>query len=85
MEMNANEMIKNMNAWTADDLEPYLGKYVAWRVDGKVILAASDDPVDMVQKLDRAGVDRLDYLLDYIPTPEKVYEPGEPLPPDQIQ
>ena len=69
--MNANKMIKNMNAWTADELQPYLGRYVAWPVDGKVILAASDDPVDMVKKLDEAGVDALDYIIDFIPEPEK--------------
>jgi len=82
MEFDVNEMIRNMNAWTYEQLQPYLGKHVAWRNDGKAILAAADDLGDLIDGLDRQGVDRDAYTLDYIPEPDVIEPPTIPTPPE---
>lgn len=45
--MNANEHIENRNQFPQEELAKYAGQYVAWSLDGRRIVAANKDPVEL--------------------------------------
>jgi hypothetical protein len=48
------------------------GKYVAWSPDGKHIIAANDDPMQVVAALKSAGYNPAECVLSSIPASDEV-------------
>ena len=48
--------IDNRNKWTYEQLEPYLGQWVAWNLDGKSIVAHARELKEVFRLLEQAGV-----------------------------
>jgi hypothetical protein len=59
------EMIANANAYPQEKKLPHLGKYVAWSMDCKEILASGWTPEEVYEEMDRLGRD--DFITDYFP------------------
>ena len=70
--MDMRELIRNRSQVSPDELEKYAGKYVAWRPDGKQIIAAGDDPLKVVAAVKSAGYDPEECVLSSIPESEEV-------------
>ena len=50
-------------------LEKYAGRYVAITNDGQRVLASAESGQEVVAEVDRQGVDRHDYFIKRIRTP----------------
>lgn len=72
----ANELTKNINAHTYEELAPYIGQHVAWSEDGTKVLCADPVFANLMEKL--RGLDPATYILDYFPPPPVVLR-GEEL------
>ena len=70
--MDMREFIKNRSQVSPGELEKYAGKYVAWSPDGKLIIAADDDPMKVVAAVQAAGYDPAECVLSSIPESEEV-------------
>jgi hypothetical protein len=70
--MDMREFLKNRTQASPAELEKYAGKYVAWSPDGKQIIAADDDPLNVVAAIKSAGYDPAECVLSSVPTPEEV-------------
>lgn len=68
MSFDTATYIKNRRAFPLEELEKYAGQWVAWALDGRHIVAASDQSEDTLIALLRAtGKDPLQFVFDYIP------------------
>ncbi len=64
---------ENRSQVPAGDLARYAGKYVAWSLDGRQILADGADP-DLVEKqLVGAGLDPASVVLGYVDPPDEAF------------
>ena len=54
--------------WTPEQLEPYMGKFIAWAPDGESILAAATTPEELHKEVVRLGI--TDCVESYIPGPD---------------
>jgi hypothetical protein len=70
--MDMREFLTNRALVSASALERYAGKYVAWSPDGKQIIAADDDPLQVVAAVKSAGYDLADCVLSSVPASEEV-------------
>lgn len=70
--MNMREFLTNRTQVSPAELEKYAGKYVAWSPDGKQIIAADDDPIQVVAAVRSAGYDLEECVLSSVPAPEEV-------------
>ena len=70
--MDMREFLKNRSQVSPDELEKYAGKYVAWSPDGKRIVAADDDPIQVVATVRSAGFDPAECVLSSIPAAEEI-------------
>jgi Family of unknown function (DUF5678) len=70
--MDMREYLKNRSQVAADELEKYAGKYVAWSPDGKQIVAADDNPINVVAAVKLAGYNPAECVLSSVPFPEEV-------------
>ena len=67
-----NEFRRNQRLVPREELEKYNGQYVAWSPDGKVIVAAHVDPLQLDQILRDSGHDPEELLVAFIAVPEEV-------------
>jgi hypothetical protein len=58
---------ENVSRFSAEELEPYEGKYVAFSSDGARILAHADSYLDLVKKLDDMRLAPTEYEIEPIP------------------
>lgn len=65
--MSAGDTIRNMNAFPAEKLLLYAGKYVAWSGDGTAILAAADDVGELIDAVDARYRLGTEFGIEYIP------------------
>ncbi|MBA4063746.1 MAG: hypothetical protein C0501_08545 [Isosphaera sp.] len=66
-EFNANEFIRNQNAYPTGELLRYAGKHVAWSGDGTTILLAADTGEELIDLSDsRLPPDEF-FVLSYVP------------------
>ena len=72
--MDANQLIRNCNEQTADDLAPYLGQFIAWSEDGRQILAHGKDLPQLFRELDLKGI--VGYVIDSIPPQDEDFLGG---------
>ena len=70
--MDMGEFLKNRCAFSPSELEKYAGKYVAWSPDGMRIIAADDDPMNVVASVRSAGYDPAECVLSPVPAPDEV-------------
>jgi hypothetical protein len=62
---------ENRNRYPFEQLTPFEGQHVAWRLDGKRILASGEDRETVEKKLVAAGIDPSQVVFDYIDPPER--------------
>ena len=67
-----NLCTRNRNAWTFEQLLPYLGHWVAWNLDGKSIVAHHEDPVEVVRSYEALGLNGGDVLMERLPAEDEV-------------
>ena len=72
--MDANQLIRQCNQKSPEELGPFHGQWVAWSDDGCQILASATDLDNLFQEIDRRGLRR--YVLDRIPLPEEDFLGG---------
>jgi hypothetical protein len=70
--MDMREFLTNRAQVSAAELEKYAGKYVAWSPDGKQIIAADEDPMQVVARVKSAGYDPAECVLSSVPAAEEV-------------
>jgi hypothetical protein len=56
---------------TLEIVKTYGGMYVAWSRDGTRILDADANESLLNEKLRKAGVEQLDYVIDYVDRPDE--------------
>ena len=66
------EFLNNRKQFDPAGLVKYAGKYVAWRPDGKGIVAADDDPLKVVAAVESAGYDPAECVISSVPAAEEV-------------
>ena len=59
--------IENRNKWTFEQMEPYLGYWVAWSLDGTQIVAHDKDLGVVIRTAELLGKSSEEVLLDYLP------------------
>jgi hypothetical protein len=64
---------ENIRKVPMEDLAPYLGKHVAWSLDGAHIVASGDDYREVNDKVVAAGIPPNRVVFDYIKDPEISY------------
>ena len=67
-----NLCTRNRNAWTAEQIAPYLGQWVAWTLDGTRIVAHHEDPVEVVRAVSEMGLTGGDVLMERLPSEDEV-------------
>jgi hypothetical protein len=72
------ERITNMNNYPGEKIEPLLGQYVAWNMDGTEIIAADPDLEGLFKKLE--GVDPETYSVEGLPPRRIPTDPVTGLP-----
>jgi hypothetical protein len=70
--MNMHDFLSNRSKVSSVELEKYAGKYIAWSPDGTRVLAAADDPLQVVAILKSAGYDPAECVLSSVPADEEV-------------
>ena len=65
--MNANDYIRNRNAYPRDLLLQHAGKYVAWSGDGTTILADADDIGALIDAVDVRYPPDTEFVISYVP------------------
>ena len=72
--MNANQLIQECSAKTAQEMAPLEGQWVTWSKDGRQVLAHAADLDGLFREIDRKGV--TDYVIDSIPPADKGFLGG---------
>ena len=67
-----NLCTRNRNAWTFEQLLPYLGHWVAWNLDGKSIVAHHEDMAEVYRAVADSGLAGEDVLLECLPSREEL-------------
>ena len=70
--MNTTDFLRNTSAHSSEELVPYFEQHVAWSVDGKQILAHSENEADLYKEIDRLGLNSADYVIAFVPDPDIV-------------
>lgn len=69
---DANLCTRNRNAWTAEQIAPYLGHWVAWNLDGRSIFAHREDLREVLDNCTALGLGGEDYLLECLPSGDEL-------------
>jgi len=64
--------VKNRAAFPVEDLVPYRGRWIAWSPDGARIVADSDNPEDLDDRITAAGEDPERCVVEGIPDTDAV-------------
>jgi hypothetical protein len=64
--MNTNEHIENRNRFSQEELTKYAGQYVAWSLDGKQIVAADKDPIQLCKNVLALGYQSDEVVLSSV-------------------
>jgi hypothetical protein len=65
--MDTQQFFKNRAKFPPEELEKYVGQYIAWSADGTRILASDEEPLRLMETLDRLGVDPGETVISYVP------------------
>jgi hypothetical protein len=72
--MDANQLIRNCNQRSLEELRPFFEQWVALSEDGREILASAADLENLFREIDRKGLSR--YVLDYVSSPDEDFLGG---------
>jgi len=67
-----NLYVENRNKLPQEELDPFVGKHVAFSMDGTRILASGDDSIEVERKLVAAGFDPSQVIFSHIDPPDLV-------------
>ena len=67
-----NEFRRNQSQFPREELEKYNGQWVAWSEDGKRILAAHADLLQLDSQMIAAGLNPGDLLVAFIGAPDDI-------------
>jgi hypothetical protein len=70
--MDLAQFIKNRSAVPLEELEKYVGKYVAWSPDGTKILAADEAPIHLHATIKALGYDPGEIVISSVPPSDLV-------------
>jgi hypothetical protein len=65
--VDSNLVTENFNKFPREELLKYAGRYVAFSLDGSVILAGGADEVEMEERLKELGIDPSRVIGTYVP------------------
>jgi hypothetical protein len=71
-----NEHVENRARLTGEDLRPFLGKHVAWNLEGTAIVASGDDERAVFLAVEAAGLNPEEVVFAYVPEPNEVMVGG---------
>ena len=74
--MKMQELLRNRQAFSAEELVRYAGKYVAWSPDGTRIIAADEDLLRLDAKVKDAGHNPAEILVSSVPADEIILGGG---------
>ncbi|OAI40004.1 hypothetical protein AYO40_00925 [Planctomycetaceae bacterium SCGC AG-212-D15] len=74
MSVNGREFLQNCGAHSAEELAPYVEKYVAWSEDGKNILASANELSELYRAIADKGIK--DYVVGFVPSGDLSYLGG---------
>jgi hypothetical protein len=67
-------LIRKLNAKTAEEMAPYLGKIVAWSEDGTQALASASDLDLLYKEINRLGLKH--YVIEHVPSADESFLGG---------
>jgi hypothetical protein len=74
--MKMQELLHNRQAFPAEELAMYAGKYVAWSPDGTRIIAADEDLRRLDSKVKDAGHNPAEILVSSVPADDAILGGG---------
>lgn len=74
--MKIQELLRNRNAFPAEELAKFAGKYVAWSQEGTRIIAADEDLLRLDAKVKDAGHNPAEILVSSVPAEEVILGGG---------
>jgi hypothetical protein len=72
LHMTLDEHYRNREALPEAELAPYYGKHVAWNMEGTKIVASGGDDGEVIEAVQRAGLDLGQVVISYIYGPDEV-------------
>jgi hypothetical protein len=60
----------NINEFPREELAKYAGRFVAWSMDGKRILASGENNEEVDRNLKATGIDPSQVIHDYVDPPD---------------
>ncbi len=76
MKFNPSQHIQNRNKVSQKYLKPFYGKFVAWRMDGKRILASAQKESALYLELEKRALPLDHVVVSYVPFPSAVFLGG---------
>jgi hypothetical protein len=76
MRFNPKKHFQNRDKVPSQALQPYLGSYVAWSMDGKSIVASAKDEEDLYAALRQQTISLEQVVISYLPFPNDVLVGG---------
>jgi len=70
--MDLQQFQRNRQAFPPEELAKYADKYVAWSPDGKSILAADEDELELAHAIQAAGYNTAEILIAFVPAEDEV-------------
>ena len=70
--MDIQQFQRNRQQYPSDQLAKYQGQYVAWSPDGRSILAAADDELQLAKTIKAAGLNTAEVLIAFVPENDEV-------------
>jgi len=64
--MHADEFNRNRNKFPPEELDKYVGQYVAWNPEGTAIIASADDLGALCAAVDASPYDPSECVLNWI-------------------
>jgi hypothetical protein len=69
--MNWDEHYANRDRLSTDELAPFVGKHVAWSLDGTRIVASGEDDGQVLSNVQAAGFALENVVISYLPRPDE--------------
>jgi hypothetical protein len=68
MPIDMKVFLKNQSEVSPEQLEKYMGQWIAWSPGGAHVVAASAESLEAVyQMLEKDGLDLSEHVIDYVP------------------
>lgn len=74
--MDMHEFDKNRAAFPPEEFLQYRGQSIAWRPDGKSIVASNRDPASLDDLVQELGYDPSEVVFSAVPDADAIYGAG---------